>query len=64
MGIHAFGWSPGPGVAKHCMQHVPVPVKNAIYLATLESVGEILAKADDTANSFGADDDDESDTEA
>ena len=59
-----LGGHPDQALQNIACNMCPVPVYNAIFLATLESVGEILAKADDAANSFGADDGDESHTEA
>ena len=55
---------PDQALQNNACNMCPEPVSNAIFLAILESLGEILAGADDAANSFDADDGDESDTEA
>ena len=59
-----LGGHPDQALQNIACNMCPVPVSNAIFLAILESLGEILADADDAANSFNADGGDAGDTEA
>ena len=53
-----LGGHPDQALQNNACNTCPEPVSNAIFLAILESLSEILAGADDAANSFDADDGD------